>query len=468
MDWINDVQKAVNYMEEHLLEPISIEQIAGYIHSSSEHFQKMFHIITGFTPSEYLRNRRLSLAGQALHSKSVKVIDAALQYGYETPESFCKAFSRFHGFAPSAARSPEAPLKYFSPLTIQTIIKGGFIMARRLIPNVDKLYEIPSENYMFPSCMRSALSAIQSEEEFDFLFFAAVTGDLFVQTWLTPKWQYNDSYSTVARDSGAPLRAAFDACGYEYEYVPKETVAANKTHYVRKIVDSIDQGLPVLTFGIVGPPICSIICGYDENGDTLIGWSQFTDENKEDIPTDLVTSDQYFQVRNGLDRSEGLVFFGKKKKRPDITQSLRQPILNIPKLAALNPVSNILYGKKAFDAWADSLLCDECFQNDSMLESPLDTYGSCMVLAGTNMFYMQQYLDRVLDACPDWKELIQRLKDAYQKENEALQKVAQLQGGFFFDADRRALLNKEFRLELSQLVRKIGECYEQAANVIPK
>ena len=114
------------------------------------------------------------------------------------------------------------------------------------------------------------------------------------------------------------------------------------------------------------------------------------------------------------------------------------------------------------------MLCDECFQNDSMLESPLDTYGSCMVLAGTNMFYMQQYLDRVLDACPDWKELIQRLKDAYQKENEALQKVAQLQGGFFFDADRRALLNKEFRLELSQLVRKIGECYEQAANVIPK
>ena len=54
MDWINDVQKAVNYMEEHLLEPISIEQIAGYIHSSSEQFQKMFHIITGFTPSEYL------------------------------------------------------------------------------------------------------------------------------------------------------------------------------------------------------------------------------------------------------------------------------------------------------------------------------------------------------------------------------------------------------------------------------
>ena len=474
MSWLEDTQKAINYIENNLSEDLIIEDAAKHIYYSGDRFQKMFLIVTGFSASEYIRNRRLSLAGQELLDPKNKVIDTALKYGYETPESFTKAFTRFHGFTPSKVRSSENRLKCFAPLTIQINIKGGFIMSRKLIPNVEKLYENPAENYMFCSCMRSAMSALNENAGFDFMFFAGVTGDLFIQLKGRNKWQYNDSYSSVCRNTQIPIRAAFDACGYEYEYVAKEAIKKDKAEYVKKIVDSIDKGLPVLSFGIVGPPICSIICGYDENGDVLIGWSQFTDEHNHDIPTDLICSDDYFQVRNGLDRSETLIFIGRKKGTPAVADSIRQSLMNIPKWSALptaepNSFGNtqaVVFGRQAFDAWAGTLLCDEDFKDENMLASPLDTYGSCIVMVGTNMYYIQSYLDRAIELCPDMGGYIEKLKHAYEEEKKALQNLVDFQGGYFFDADRKALLNKDFRVKLAELIRTIGQCYEEAARIV--
>ncbi len=467
MDWINSTQNAINFIEDNLLENITVDDVSNHIFVSSEHFQKVFYIITGFSISEYIRNRRLSLASQELLSTDQKVIDIALKYGYDTPESFSKAFSRFHGIAPSKVGEDTAKLKSFYPLAIQINIKGGFVVSRKLIPNVEKLYENGAENYMFCSCMRSAMAALNESKEFDYVFFAGVTGDLFSQTWWRePMWRYNDSYSTVCHHTQQPIRAAFDACGYEYEYVCEKEIKRNKAEYIKKIVESIDKGYPVLTFGIVGPPICSIIFGYDENGDVLIGWSQFTDEPKEDNPSDLIVAENYFSKRNGLDESEGLIFFGKKKTAPTLAESLKESLLRIPSLTFMEQSSELLFGKKAFEEWEASLLADEYFQNEDMLFEPLDTYGSCMVLVGSNMFIMQSYLDRVLNLCPSMKECVEQLKEAYLKEAQALDKLVEFQGGFFFEADRSRLLDREFRLKLAKHVNEVKKCYLNAAKIM--
>ncbi len=469
MIWIDSIQKALNYIEDHLTDDIDVESTAAAVFMSSSQLQKIFSIITGMSVGDYIRSRRLSLAGRELHDKGIKVIDAALKYGYDTPESFNKAFTRFHGVSPSAARREESELKYFCPMTIEIILKGGYTMSRKLIPNVIKLYEIPSENYMFPSCMRSAMAALDKDPSMDFVFFAGVTGDLFAQTWGEPKWQYNDSYSTVCREDTFPLKAAFDACGYDFEYIPREHIIENKTKMVRRVVDSIDRGLPVLTFGIVGPPVCSIICGYDENGEVLIGWSQFTDdpiEPSDDLFMDAVYSEHYFQKRNGLDESYGLVFFGGKKELPSIADCYRSAIINIPVFGKSSVGEKVLTGKAAYDAWADSLLFDEEFIDEQSLICPLDTYGSCVVLTGTNMHYMQEFLTRAEAHCPDMKAHIGHLREKFTRMNDEFKKLIEIQGGFFFDADRRALLDRSFRERLSEQVRLVGRLYDEAVNTI--
>lgn len=138
MDWITGIQNAIDYMEEHLTEELDFDEIARQSFSSSYHFQRTFHILCGYTLGEYIRNRRLSLAAAELLSTDLKVIDIALKYGYDSPDSFTRAFQKFHGITPSQVRSRNASLKSFSRLHIKLSLEGGFQMDYK-IKEIDSL-----------------------------------------------------------------------------------------------------------------------------------------------------------------------------------------------------------------------------------------------------------------------------------------------------------------------------------------
>ncbi|MBO4903342.1 MAG: AraC family transcriptional regulator [Lachnospiraceae bacterium] len=127
MDWIKTVNHAIQYMEDHLTEQISVSDIAAHVNLSVFHFHRAFSMITGLSPAEYLRKRRLSQAAQELVNGDEKVIDIALKYGYETPESFTKAFTRFHGISPMQAKK-GSPVQFMSRYTVRIAIEGGQIM----------------------------------------------------------------------------------------------------------------------------------------------------------------------------------------------------------------------------------------------------------------------------------------------------------------------------------------------------
>ncbi len=132
MDWIIGMQKAIDYIEDNLTEPIDYEVVAAQSYSSSYHFQRVFSILCGFTVGDYIRNRRLTLAGAELAVSDVKVIDVALKYGYESPDSFAKAFQKFHGVLPSQARNNGSNLKSFSRLVLKFSLEGGSMMNYRI------------------------------------------------------------------------------------------------------------------------------------------------------------------------------------------------------------------------------------------------------------------------------------------------------------------------------------------------
>ena len=131
MDWITGIQKSLDYIEAHLTDAISYEAAARESASSAFHFQRMFSMLTGYTLGEYIRMRRLSLAADELHGTDDKVIDIALKYGYDTPESFSRAFTRFHGITPTQARR-GCNIKSFSALSVKLILEGGNLMDYRI------------------------------------------------------------------------------------------------------------------------------------------------------------------------------------------------------------------------------------------------------------------------------------------------------------------------------------------------
>ena len=155
MAWIEMLQQAINYMEDHLMDDINYEDVADMVYMSSYEFHRTFSIMAGMTANAYIRNRRLSLAGVELMETDEKVIDVALKYGYDTPESFTKAFTRFHGVSPKHAKKQGTKLCLFNPLKVKISMEGGKSMDYRM--------EVKEEQRFI--CLKRAFSNESINEE---------------------------------------------------------------------------------------------------------------------------------------------------------------------------------------------------------------------------------------------------------------------------------------------------------------
>ena len=133
MEWLTSIRGAVSFMETHLRDDIGLEDVARAVNLSPFFLQRGFSLMTGVGVGEYLRNRRLYEAALDLQKTGERVIDIALKYGYETPESFARAFARFHGATPTQVREGAA-IRPFLPLTILLSIQGGSQMDYKITP----------------------------------------------------------------------------------------------------------------------------------------------------------------------------------------------------------------------------------------------------------------------------------------------------------------------------------------------
>ena len=133
MGWTESIGAAINYIEEHLCEELTPEIIAQKAAVSSFYFQKGFAMLCGMSIGEYIRGRRLSLAGREIILTDRRIIDIALDYGYDSPDSFTKAFTRFHGITPAAARRLGGGLRPFAPLKLKISLEGGSIMNCKIV-----------------------------------------------------------------------------------------------------------------------------------------------------------------------------------------------------------------------------------------------------------------------------------------------------------------------------------------------
>lgn len=133
MEWLTGIRAAIEFIEDNLEEDISVQDVAGKVFISPIFLQRGFSFMTGYNVGEYIRNRRLYQAAIDLRSTEDPVIDIAYRYCYETPESFAKAFSRFHGTTPSQVRA-GAPFNQFLPVKINIIVQGGDKMDYKVTP----------------------------------------------------------------------------------------------------------------------------------------------------------------------------------------------------------------------------------------------------------------------------------------------------------------------------------------------
>ncbi|BCZ47728.1 AraC family transcriptional regulator [Clostridium gelidum] len=132
MDWLKKMNEALDYIEDNLTEEIDFVTVAQKACCSTYNFQRMFSFITDITLAEYIRRRKLTNAAFELQNSHIKIIDLALNYGYDSPTSFTRAFKVMHGITPTQARKEGITLKAYPRLLFQITIKGVSEMNYRI------------------------------------------------------------------------------------------------------------------------------------------------------------------------------------------------------------------------------------------------------------------------------------------------------------------------------------------------
>ena len=133
MDSLRSMNNALAYIEEHLTEEIDYSEVSKIAYCSEYHFKRMFSFLAGISLSEYIRRRRLTLAALDLTDRDLRRIDVAVKHGYNSADSFSRAFHSLHGILPSEARSENTQLKAYPRMTFQLSIQGGCEMNYRIV-----------------------------------------------------------------------------------------------------------------------------------------------------------------------------------------------------------------------------------------------------------------------------------------------------------------------------------------------
>ncbi|GHU36889.1 putative HTH-type transcriptional regulator YdeE [Clostridia bacterium] len=186
MDLLTQLNRAMAYIEAHIDDDLALSDAAAVTGYSPYHFGRLFYYIAGMPLSEYIRKRKLTLAAEELKSGDVKVIDLAVKYGYDSADSFTRAFAKQHGITPTAARQPGVNLTIFLPLTFQIKIKGVHSMNWRIeereafeVFGIERMYK-NDETELVPELWTETKQNGEQEKLF------AATGEIMPQSGEMP------------------------------------------------------------------------------------------------------------------------------------------------------------------------------------------------------------------------------------------------------------------------------------------
>lgn len=482
MDWIQSIQRAINYIEAHLLdEELSNDSVAKHAYSSSANFQRTFSIVTGVTIADYIRCRKLTLAGVWFVNSDAKVIDAALKYGYDTPESFTKAFTRFHGSTPSEVRRNPNSLKSFDPILLRIEVLGGFSMNTKIIPNLPTINNSWfGENYHFNGVARYIMGCLGEITLADYSLFAGITGDTFTQFY--PLSDFCDDSASAFYLGLSGLANLFSKIGFASESFSERELQADKK-YIKKITASIDKGIPVIWFRSGGQRVA--VVGYENDGDTLFYLENDKPESERFIPERIVLDDDFFN--NRADAIHGFIVVDKKIRDISLKSIYREAIYHIPDILTTKTDTYVL-GAEAFRAWAYDI---ENGKYERMKPEDFDgnffAYEIFVVNFATNSGGCQSFFEKAQELNPDFTflEEVRKqyritnylwnggywIKDVHSsKEREELKKLygdcnLETLGGAF-GCKLETLQDKDKRAPIAKQLHRFADCIDEVVRIL--
>jgi hypothetical protein len=346
-----------------------------------------------------------------------------------------------------------------------------------------------AETTPFPACLRACLEYMGDDlgwREFTwrgstwqqsntYVYLMGVTGAAFRLSW-RPGWHLdNTEIMYMSNEPCAPFERAFEAIGYDYEFLFSREEHNNQVYWRQHIIESIrDQKRPVLGFGVVGPPECCIIAGYDEGGDVLIGWSFFQHFSEFNAGVEFEPSG-YFRKRNWFQDTQTPLIIGEKRKRPSPDEICRQALhwaLQVARTTTTTVYDGDRHnGLAAYQAWADHLSGNDEFPVEDMgaLHERYTVHNDAVGLVAEARWYAACFLRKIADREPSMAGDLLAAAACYETEHDLMWQLWNLVGGIgFSDEHVKKLADPQVRRQMVPIILQARDEDEKAAAHVEK
>jgi len=223
----------------------------------------------------------------------------------------------------------------------------------------------------FALALKSCTDFLGMDHSYNYVL--ATSGACFRMSWNVTRW--DEGNMDVSQLGPEPMRQGLRAVGLKHRFLVRKTWWADaagddierlpegeeaEAVLRRRIIASIRAGMPVLAFGVVGPPEVSIVHGYDLDGEVLIGWSCFQGEH----PKDQLEPDGAFRQREWLPRTQGIILVERAAEQPDPGRVTRDAVAWAYQVCSLPKSKTHVFGQAAYKEWAEGMLEDAAFPED--------------------------------------------------------------------------------------------------------
>ncbi|MDF2802551.1 MAG: AraC family transcriptional regulator [Anaerocolumna sp.] len=460
MDWITRMDSILDYIEEHLIEPIDFDEIAKLACCSSYNFQRVFSFCMEIPLAEYIRNRRLSEAAKELRYSDTTILDIGFKYGYDSHEAFTRAFIRFHGVTPKQVKNANvkpksylrAKLSYTKEnITINTH-PSSYLLDRKSTAEVFSNRAPSPITLNFPVSMWSYMEYLghNTNTMQTYTLISCFCGDAF------------NAGLALTEDIG--ILTALEAFGYKcniystkqrnINYLPETEL---KKHILEELVVN---RRPVIAVNIVDCCFGGVIVGYKDNGDCLLNWNYYPFDFSEN-PQPIIT-----ECFDWYKKTEKVIIISERSNCPF---NLKQVYFNCFKMASTYLGSgSSLMTEKFYSEWREKLI-----ENEPLITNDYSVIDPMWCDYAEKRFYAGQFMLQLRAFLPQQENMLNELWNIFGRNinnfmYEYIAKVDLIPGSNCESVNFSKFNDTKVRDDMSEIVINCEKEERLAADIIAK
>ncbi len=425
IDYFFFIWSVITFIEQRLKTGICYTELETATGFSYRHIRETFRECTKSPLTKYILSRRTTNAAFEIAHTNKSITDIANEYGFDSYDTFTRAFKRETNVTPSEFRKEgykvgrrALAMGAYGPAILrdcnkQLLLSESIEQYTRkdtsktekscILFGVSNVQSFHEEATPFPSCLKACLNYMGQDIEYAYLM--AASGAAFRLRWNTGFWDAgNVDIMCIYKDKYEAFERAFRATGRTYIILRRDT--ATKSDFISFIKNEINAGRPVIALGIIGPPEACIITGYDHDGESLLGWN-FFQNNLEFAKGSKTHETGYFICDQWWENPSTLAVMSIGEDVGELVSPKEIlcngiDIMTVSKILKVQHYSTSILeyagGQRAYDVWAQAVGDDREFPKNAILPILFERMvcqGDAQIMVGEGRTYAAMFLEWV-------------------------------------------------------------------------